>query len=296
MTEQLSSYIKANLAKGISKEAIESSLLQSGWTKDQIEQAFLSPDSQPESQLGQTQTTVSGSIVNEKTGFSKKLLWVVILLLFTLPLTGVAVFAFIQFKKLESNQPVSSNNSGATNRTLTLAMTSIPTPSPTPKKSTEEELQLLTKDWKIYRNEQYQFEVKYPPDWIAEGKPDNIGRFGLKISPDSNKDLTQNFYVWPEERFSETVFEDSRFSSLIQNTAIDGRKARELPVGLYTVVVPDPTTYTRTIRIDDVSGLKNWKEKNSINYDVDKKYSRLQSDPQLLNTFGTIVSTFKFLD
>jgi hypothetical protein len=51
------------------------------------------------------------------------------------------------------------------------------------------EISSVTSDWKVYRNQKYSFEIKYPKDWPApqEQMPKNIGeKYELKISFKNN--------------------------------------------------------------------------------------------------------------
>jgi hypothetical protein len=91
----------------------------------------------------------------------------------------------------------------------TQPITEPPTPIPT------NQLQLKPpEDWKVYRNEEYGFEIKYPNDWIVESYNSYI-RFlqskylkamqdypfiYIKINPNPQKLSIREFYNRPEQR------------------------------------------------------------------------------------------------
>ena len=289
MNEQITTYIKANLAKGVSKEVIETSLLQSGWTKDQIEQAFLrvsSPEVQyPKQPSMQPQTMVVSNSEAEKISQSKKFFWIMGAVFVVIIITGATIFGFIKLRELENDQSIPTSSSFVAKPTSTLTPTL--TPSPTPQEPIVDETpkNLVGQDWKVYRNDGYQFEFKYPQDWILE---DNLAKFGsLALKQTGNYNgiyKLSGLTINPGQEYESTIFGNPKFINEIQTIQFNGRKALEDPKSLN----PSGDYYSRYIRIVDLEGLKNWKPKNVIWYQIIKTYPDL-------DVFDAVLSTFKFL-
>lgn len=101
------------------------------------------------------ETPVQEPIKNKKNGLVFKVLGVVIGVLIA---SGLFANAYLLIKEKEEPKPVPT-------AIPTLSPTPTPTPTPTPDP---------TADWKTYRNEEYGYKIKYPPNWKIDFKENKL--------------------------------------------------------------------------------------------------------------------------
>jgi hypothetical protein len=84
------------------------------------------------------------------------------------------VLGYVIFVKPELSEPVQTPvvSNGDDKMNTTPAPTSTPddTSTPAPAPTSDDVSEIDTSDWKIYRNEEFGFEMKYPRDWTNENR------------------------------------------------------------------------------------------------------------------------------
>ncbi len=178
--QQLLDFIKSQLALGLTKEKISSELLANGWNTQDIEEGFkavvpvvFNPSGIPIPPIQPNISTPSSynnalSTTKLVTHSGRKVFFIV-LILFLLA-GGASAYYFRNnlmnlsiVKSILTKQQVAPI---AQNNTETLP-TTVVTPS------TVSPLENETASWTPYKNEEYGFEIKYPPQYSASEKNNN---------------------------------------------------------------------------------------------------------------------------
>jgi hypothetical protein len=119
---------------------------------------------------------------------------------------------------------------------------------------------LDTSSWKIYYNEKYGFEIKYPIGWKIEEM--STYPFGITVSP-SKTDFAILF-IYPINVGQESVF-DKGSKVILRSIDFAGRQAKQY-VCPEENICPQQILSSKSIRLTDLP--KNWEEYNEIYYDI----------------------------
>lgn len=137
--------------------------------------------------------------------------------------------------------------------------------------------------WKIYRNEEYGFEVQYSGNWIATSAPNTIVKFYQKQRQVPNLDYKlyreDDIMIYVREDFNEEFLTKLKNSSFLVGGKQALKEIREYK-GLHEELVRfinNIYVFNILLEIEAVSEL-SLTEKESI-----------------INTFNQILSTFKFI-
>ena len=129
-------------------------------------------------------------------------------------------------------------------------------------------------DWKIYRDEEYDFEIKYPSDVFYSGEGKEITQYvgverraGFQLADNSSISI----YVWQKNIFSDYDYSFSDY----KKTAIDNKQA-----------------FRGEREYESAYFIETYIYKDAYIYQIE--YTGIESEEKN-NLYTQIVSTFKFL-
>lgn len=173
-----------------------------------------------------------------------------------------------------------------------LRVASLPTSSPVSQLTPE-----ATIGWRTYRNEEYSFEVKYPPDWKEDSEDPNYyqGIFAFSLtSPQMVKECKSGLTFLCGHSITIRVLDVPSFSEL------DKELDRQIRESGYNFIGPRKRmkingydAYTMSV-VGEGSYLYIYFEKNNQVYNI--IFWTTHTLDRLTPTLGSILSTFRFLD
>lgn len=149
----------------------------------------------------------------------------------------------------------------------------------------------ITKDWQVYRNEEFGYEIKYPSDWICDDKSLSLLMFYDPVAQNQKRinggSLIQGakMEIYSEKRNSQLSLKDYVNTHHSENVQI--LEEKEITINNIKAIQRKGKHWTTT--------MATYFQKDSIFYMIVIYIPQESSETKYIESYNQILSTFKFI-